>query len=58
MNQTWSFPVRVFDDFLLKLFEKYAELLKKRFSDDFQEVRQSELKGPSEILTLPDCIDR
>ena len=28
----------MFDDFLLVLFEKYAELLKKRFSDDFQEV--------------------
>ena len=30
--------MRVFDDFLLTLFGKYAELLKKRFSDDFQEV--------------------
>lgn len=38
-KQTWGFSVRVFDDFLLKLFEKYAELLKRRFSDDFQEVR-------------------
>lgn len=37
-EQTWNFPVRVFDDFLLRLFEKYAELLKRRFSDDFQEV--------------------
>lgn len=26
------------DNFLLKLFDKYAELLKKRFSVDFQEV--------------------
>ena len=26
------------DNFLLTLFEKYAELLKRRFSDDFQEV--------------------
>ena len=38
-RQTWNFPVGVFDDFLLVLFERYAELLKKRFSDDFQEVR-------------------
>lgn len=38
-KQTWGFSTRVFDDFLLKLFEKYAELLKRRFSDDFQEVR-------------------
>lgn len=26
------------DSFLLMLFHKYAELLKRRFSDDFQEV--------------------
>jgi exocyst complex component 6 len=36
--QTWGFPVGPFDNFLLSLFEKYAELLKRRFSDDFQEV--------------------
>jgi hypothetical protein len=30
--------VSALDNFLLKLFEKYAELLKRRFSDDFQEV--------------------
>lgn len=29
----------VLDNFLLKLFEKYAELLKRRFGEDFQEVR-------------------
>lgn len=28
----------MFDDFLLILFRKYADLLKKRFSDDFREV--------------------
>lgn len=26
------------DNFLLILFDKYAELLKRRFSEDFQEV--------------------
>ncbi|QSS62496.1 exocyst complex component Sec15 [Histoplasma capsulatum] len=36
--ETWGFPVGVFDNFLINLFEKYAELLKRRFSDDFQEV--------------------
>lgn len=40
LSQTWNFPVVVFEDFLLRLFEKYAELLKRRFSDDFQEVRK------------------
>jgi len=27
------------DNFLLKLFDKYADLLKQRFSGDFQEVK-------------------
>ncbi|CAG8244728.1 unnamed protein product [Penicillium salamii] len=48
---TWSFPVRVFDDFLLKLFEKYAELLKKRFSDDFQEIVSTDDYMPMPIQT-------
>jgi exocyst complex component 6 len=30
--------VTALDNFLLTLFEKYAELLKRRFSEDFQEV--------------------
>lgn len=37
-RQSWNYPVRTLDSFLLVLFEKYAELLKRRFSDDFQEV--------------------
>lgn len=37
--QGWNYSVHVLDTFLLTLFEKYAELLKKRFSDDFQDVR-------------------
>ncbi|CAI7625699.1 unnamed protein product [Penicillium bialowiezense] len=48
---SWSFPVRVFDDFLLKLFEKYAELLKKRFSDDFQEIVSTDDYMPMPIQT-------
>ncbi|CAG8115599.1 unnamed protein product [Penicillium olsonii] len=48
---TWSFPVGVFDDFLLKLFEKYAELLKKRFSDDFQEIVSMDDYMPMPIQT-------
>jgi hypothetical protein len=50
--------VGVFDDFLLVLFEKYAELLKKRFSDDFQEVSQIALFGPLSMLTFPDRVNR
>ncbi|KAJ5921555.1 hypothetical protein N7466_009881 [Penicillium verhagenii] len=49
---TWNFPVRVFDDFLLKLFEKYAELLKRRFSDDFQEIVSTDDYMPMPIQTL------
>ena len=37
-HQFWGYPIASLDDFLLKLFERYAELLKIRFSDDFQEV--------------------
>ncbi|KAL9595800.1 MAG: hypothetical protein Q9219_006215 [cf. Caloplaca sp. 3 TL-2023] len=35
---TWNYAVRSLDGFLLTLFDKYAELLKTRFSDDFQEI--------------------
>ncbi|KAI9842525.1 MAG: hypothetical protein M1838_003097 [Thelocarpon superellum] len=34
----WHYSVAALDNFLLTLFEKYAELLKRRFSDDFQEI--------------------
>lgn len=37
--QGWGYPVSMLDNFLLVLFEKYAQLLKRRFSEDFQEVR-------------------
>ncbi|KAJ5545353.1 hypothetical protein N7535_006258 [Penicillium sp. DV-2018c] len=48
---TWNFPVRVFDDFLLTLFGKYAELLKKRFSDDFHEIVTTDDYMPMPIQT-------
>lgn len=41
LTQTWEFSVGTFDELLLTLFKRYAELLKKRFSDDFQEVRRN-----------------
>lgn len=40
LSQSWGYSTGALDSFLLILFEKYAELLKKRFSDDFQEVRE------------------
>ncbi|PYH77762.1 putative exocyst complex component Sec15 [Aspergillus uvarum CBS 121591] len=48
---TWDFPVGVFDTFLLTLFEKYADLLKKRFSDDFQEIVSTDDYMPMPIQT-------
>ena len=35
---SWSYPVNSLDSLLLTLFDKYSSLLKKRFSDDFQEI--------------------
>ncbi|KAI1340449.1 exocyst complex subunit Sec15-like-domain-containing protein [Xylariaceae sp. FL0016] len=34
----WGYSVMRLDDFLVTLFDKYAELLKRRFSEDFQEI--------------------
>ena len=36
--ESWGFSISQFNGFLLKLFGKYAELLKRRFSDDFAEI--------------------
>ncbi|KAH0538722.1 hypothetical protein FGG08_004674 [Glutinoglossum americanum] len=48
----WDYSVTVLDSFLLTLFEKYAELLKKRFSDDFQEIVQADDYMPMSIDSL------
>lgn len=34
----WGYPISMLNSFQLTLFYKYAELLQRRFSDDFQEV--------------------
>ncbi|KAK2761400.1 hypothetical protein FQN54_001922 [Arachnomyces sp. PD_36] len=49
---SWGFPVGIFDNFLLTLFGKYAELLKKRFSDDFQEIVTTDDYMPMPIQNL------
>ncbi|OJD12594.1 hypothetical protein AJ78_06837 [Emergomyces pasteurianus Ep9510] len=49
---TWGFPVGVFDNFLITLFGKYAELLKKRFSDDFQEIVSTDDYMPMPIQNI------
>ena len=40
------------DNFLLKLFEKYADLLKRRFSDDFHEIVSTDDYMPMPINNL------
>jgi hypothetical protein len=36
--QGWGYTVVKLDDFLLTIFDKYAELLQRKFSDEFLEV--------------------
>ena len=50
--ESWGYTVRALDAFLLTLFEKYAELLKIRFSDDFQEIVLTDDYMPMPIKSL------
>ena len=50
--ESWNYPVGTLDAFLLILFEKYAELLKRRFSDDFQEIVSTDDYMPMPINKL------
>ncbi|KAL4861114.1 hypothetical protein BDV12DRAFT_75444 [Aspergillus spectabilis] len=54
---TWDFAVGAFDNLFLMLFKKYAELLKKRFSDDFQEIVSTDDYMPMPIQT-PEEFDK
>jgi hypothetical protein len=49
---SWGYSVSALDTFLLTLFEKYAELLKRRFSDDFQEIVSTDDYMPMPISNL------
>ncbi|CZS90715.1 related to secretory pathway protein (exocyst complex protein Sec15) [Rhynchosporium agropyri] len=49
---TWGYSVATLDSFLLTLFDKYAELLKKRFSDDFQEIVASDDYMPMPVTNI------
>ncbi|PBP20252.1 exocyst complex component [Diplocarpon rosae] len=49
---TWGYSVMNLDNFLLTLFDKYAELLKKRFSDDFQEIVASDDYMPMPVSNI------
>ncbi|OAA55601.1 exocyst complex component [Niveomyces insectorum RCEF 264] len=48
----WGYSVTLLDNFLLRLFDKYAELLQRRFSEDFQEIVSTDDYMPMTINTL------
>jgi hypothetical protein len=48
----WGYSVSSLDNFLLTLFDKYAELLKRRFSEDFQEIVSTDDYMPMAINTM------
>jgi exocyst complex component 6 len=48
----WGYSVSMLDHFLLTLFDKYAELLKRRFSEDFQEIVSTDDYMPMAINTM------
>ncbi|KJZ75983.1 hypothetical protein HIM_04439 [Hirsutella minnesotensis 3608] len=48
----WGYSVATLDTFLLALFDKYAELLKRRFSEDFQEIVSTDDYMPMAINSV------
>lgn len=48
----WGYSVQALDAFLLTLFKEYAELLKKRFGDDFQEIVSTDDYMPMPVNNL------
>lgn len=38
LQKGWGYSVATLDAFFLELFDRYAGLLKRRFSEDFQDV--------------------
>ncbi|KAK0718389.1 exocyst complex subunit Sec15-like-domain-containing protein [Lasiosphaeria miniovina] len=48
----WGYSISMLNNFQLTLFYKYAELLKRRFSEDFQEIVSTDDYMPMAINTL------
>jgi exocyst complex component 6 len=48
----WGYSVSMLNNFQLTLFTKYAELLKRRFSEDFQEIVSTDDYMPMAINSL------
>lgn len=49
--QGWGYSASAVNNFQLVLFHKYAELLQRRFSEDFQEVSRLSVGGWPETVT-------
>ncbi|KAI1406618.1 exocyst complex subunit Sec15-like protein [Hypoxylon fuscum] len=47
----WGYSVSRLDEFLVDLFDRYAEILKRRFSDDFLEIVSTDDYMPMAINT-------
>lgn len=50
--EKWGYSVSVMNDLLVVLFDKYAELLKARFSEDFSEIVNTDDYMPMPINTI------
>ncbi|KAK8213195.1 Rab GTPase-binding exocyst subunit S15 [Zalaria obscura] len=50
--ESWGYSVSSLDKLLLTLFDKYAQLLKQRFSEDFQEIVSTDDYMPMPIGNL------
>ncbi|RDA90346.1 hypothetical protein CP533_2587 [Ophiocordyceps camponoti-saundersi (nom. inval.)] len=48
----WGYSITTLDSFILALFDKYAELLKRRFSEDFQEIVSTDDYMPMAINSV------
>ncbi|EOD46453.1 putative exocyst complex component protein [Neofusicoccum parvum UCRNP2] len=55
--ESWEYSVTSINALLLALFDKYSQLLKKRFSEDFQEIVSTDDYMPMPIQT-PDEYDK
>jgi hypothetical protein len=49
---TWNYSVTTWNTFILSIFEQYAQLLKRRFSEDFQEIVSTDDYMPMQIQNL------
>jgi exocyst complex component 6 len=50
--ERWGYPISAMNSLLLTLFEKYSELLKQRFSDDFSEIVSTDDYMPMPINSV------